>query len=213
MKRKNDNWISILLLILIIFSTILIIKINNDNGSYNKKIYDNIYGDVKDWDNEEFVTISDYNEEEQNNLEQEKEQGQVKIISATDASYKIIATIRIPKLNLYYPIISETSEENLKISPSKFYGCEPNKIGNFCVIGHNLGNEKFFGKINTLVENDNIILKGKDGSEEMYKVYDMYTIDPMDLSCLSQETNGKKEVTLITCTNKNNKRLVVKCRV
>lgn len=209
MKRKNDNWISILLLTVIIFSTILIIKINNDNDSYSKEMYDNLYKDLKDWDNEEFITASDYNKEERNNLEKE----QVKVISATEASYKIIATIRIPKINLYYPIISETSDDNLKISPSKLYGCDPNQIGNFCVIGHNLGNEKFFGRLKTLNQNDNIILKGKDGSEETYKVYDMYTVDPTDLSCLSQETNGKKEVTLITCTNKNNKRLVVKCRV
>ena len=36
----------------------------------------------------------------------------------------------------------------------------------------------------------------------MYKVYDT-----------NQETNGKIELTLITCDNDNTKRLVVKCRV
>lgn len=47
----------------------------------------------------------------------------------------------------------------------------------------------------------------------MYKVYDIYIVDETDMSCISQQTNGKIELTLITCDNDNTKRLVVKCRV
>ena len=47
----------------------------------------------------------------------------------------------------------------------------------------------------------------------MYKVYDKYIIDERDMKCTSQETDGKIELTLITCDNDNTKRLVVKCRV
>ena len=43
-----------------------------------------------------------------------------------------------------------------------------------------------------------------------YKVYDKYVIDPTDVSCTSQRTNGRKEVTLITCRNSGKQRLVVK---
>ena len=44
--------------------------------------------------------------------------------------------------------------------------------------------------------------------------YDTYIVDETDMSCTSQETNGKIELTLITCDNNDNKkRLVVKCRV
>lgn len=46
----------------------------------------------------------------------------------------------------------------------------------------------------------------------MYKAYDMYIVDETDMSCTSQETNGKIELTLITCANDNSKRLIVKCR-
>ena len=47
----------------------------------------------------------------------------------------------------------------------------------------------------------------------MYKVYDKYIVNATDMRCTSQETNGKIELTLITCDNDNTKRLVVKCRV
>ena len=60
---------------------------------------------------------------------------------------------------------------------------------------------------------DNIFLLSSKGNAEMYKVYDIYIVDETDMRCTSQETNGKMELTLITCDNDNKKRLVVKCRV
>ncbi len=57
------------------------------------------------------------------------------------------------------------------------------------------------------------MLVSSNGNAQMYKVYDIYIVDETDMSCTSQETNGKIELTLITCDNDNKKRLVVKCRV
>ena len=45
-----------------------------------------------------------------------------------------------------------------------------------------------------------------------YKIYDKYTVEPTDVKCTSQLTNGKKEVTLITCTDDSKLRVVVKAR-
>ena len=50
--------------------------------------------------------------------------------------------IEIPSIDLHYPIISEISEDNLKIAPCKFYGSMPNEIGNLCIAAHNYKNEK-----------------------------------------------------------------------
>ena len=61
---------------------------------------------------------------------------------------------------------------------------------------------------------DRVILTSNQGKSETYFVYDKYKINKDDLSCTSQETNGKIELTLITCVKYDkNKRLVVKCRV
>lgn len=43
-----------------------------------------------------------------------------------------------------------------------------------------------------------------------YEIYDIYMVIPEDVSVLSQDTNGRKEVTLITCTNDSTKRIIVK---
>ena len=45
-----------------------------------------------------------------------------------------------------------------------------------------------------------------------YNDYDKYLVDPDDVSCTSQLTNGRKEVTLITCTNDNKQRYIIKAR-
>lgn len=43
-----------------------------------------------------------------------------------------------------------------------------------------------------------------------YLVYKTYETDYNDLDCINQDTNNKKEITLITCNNIKNKRRVIK---
>ena len=43
-----------------------------------------------------------------------------------------------------------------------------------------------------------------------YEVYDILTVNPNETDCLSQKTNGKVELTLITCTSDSKKRIIVK---
>lgn len=128
-----------------------------------------------------------------------------------------VAEITIPKLNINYPILKgetgskEETEALLKSSPIEFYGNGANKPGNFCVAGHNYRNEKFFSKILNLDVRDIIEIEA-DNRKIEYAVYDKYEVIPEDDSCTNQNTNGKKEVTLITCTNDSKKRVIVKAR-
>ena len=45
-----------------------------------------------------------------------------------------------------------------------------------------------------------------------YEVYDRFVVNPEDTACTSQKTGGRKEMTLITCTNYGTQRLIVKAR-
>jgi len=60
-------------------------------------------------------------------------------------------------------------------------------------------------KIGDIVE-----LTDLSGRMIQYKVYKKYIVDPTDVSCTSQHTNGKREITLITCTNNGEKRHIIK---
>ena len=44
------------------------------------------------------------------------------------------------------------------------------------------------------------------------KIYNLYKVLPQDVSCLSQDTQGKRETTLITCTNDSKQRIIVKAK-
>ena len=127
-------------------------------------------------------------------------------------TYTYESILSIPSLGIEYPVLSETSEELLKISINKFWGGSPNSVGNYCIVGHNYKSGKMFGKLSQMKSGDTIKLTDLSGKTLEYKVYDRYVVDPENVACTSQITNGLKEVTLITCTNGGKQRLIIKCR-
>ena len=136
-----------------------------------------------------------------------------KIKTSDGKSYKTVGTIKIPKIKVNYPILAETSVELLKISPCKFYGADPNEVGNFCIAGHNYKTNQFFSKVpKNIVVGDIIEITDLSGRTLKYSVYDKYNVVPKDTSCTSQLTNGNKVVTLITCTDDNKKRVIIQAR-
>lgn len=130
----------------------------------------------------------------------------------TGVKYTVDAILTIPSLGIEYPVLSETSTELLKISLNKFWGGDPNTVGNYCVAGHNYKSGKMFGKLHKIQVGDIIKLQDSTGRVVDYAVYNKIIVEPEDVSQTSQLTNGKKEVTLVTCVNSGTKRLVVKCR-
>ena len=127
-------------------------------------------------------------------------------------NYTTEAILNIPSLGIKYPVLSETSEELLEISINKYWGPGPNEVGNYCIVGHNYRNEKMFGKLNEIKNGDIVELTDMTGKTVKYKVYNQFIVVPTDTSCTSQLTNGRRELTLITCTNYGKERRVVKCR-
>ena len=124
--------------------------------------------------------------------------------------HKVIGIINIPKINLEYPILDSTSVETLKLSITKFWGNKINEIGNVTLAGHNNLNGTMFGKTKDLEVGDIIELTDIQNVTLKYKVFKKYVIDPNDISVILPEEENVREVTLITCTNGNKNRLVIK---
>lgn len=114
-KRNLFKLLFIILVILSIFLLIYYIFFKYDLYKYEKisqRILDNysittLYPDAHD-----YTTSKLSNKQLPNNI----------------TSSSVIGIIEIKKLDLTYPIISEMNKENLKISPCKFYGSNPNEI-------------------------------------------------------------------------------------
>ena len=135
------------------------------------------------------------------------------IISKVNNSSFVIGIIEIEKIKLNYPILSTQSKELLEISPCRFAGPLPNKVGNLCIAGHNYADKRFFGRLKELSLNDKISIYDLSGKKLDYIIYEKREILSTDLSCTSQETNGNIIVTLITCNNISGKRLQITATV
>ena len=122
----------------------------------------------------------------------------------------LFGIIEIPKINLYYPIFSKLTEENLKVSPCKFYGTNLKENTNICIAGHNYNNDMFFSKINQLKANDEIYIYDNTGTKYTYQVQESYEVNENDLSPITNYNENEKTLTLITCNNLNNNRFIIK---
>lgn len=145
----------------------------------------------------------------QNVINVKEEQKEYETMPQNIKGYKVIGKIQIPKINLETYILSETSNKTLNVSVAKLYGPKINKIGNFCIAGHN-SNNNMFKQVDKLDIKDKIILTDTYDNSITYEVYDKFKTTPKDVSCLEQNTNGEREVTLITCTIGGLKRVIVK---
>lgn len=135
------------------------------------------------------------------------------IIQASNGStYNTESVLTYPKLGINYPVLSEESDALLKVSLCKYWGPSPNQVGNYCIVGHNYKSGKMFGKLSMAATGDEVQLKDLAGNVVKYSVYNIYIVEPTDVTCTSQLTNGKRELTLITCTNYGKQRLIVKAR-
>lgn len=158
-------------------------------------------------ENEETIQIEEIEE-----IVTQEESSATEYTTSAGENYTIESIVRVPRLEISYPVIAETSEELLKISVNKYWGPAPNQVGNYCIVGHNYKSKKMFGRLSEAVNGDIIELEDMNGNVVKYSVYDKYIVEPTDTSCTTQRTNGRKEVTLITCTNYGKQRLVVKAK-
>lgn len=126
-------------------------------------------------------------------------------------SYTVVGKIVIDKIKIEQYILDTEDLASLELGTRKKYGPNLNEPGNFCISGHNY--TEIFGLLPNLQIDDTFDVIDKEKSRKVtYKIYDKYTVYPEDLDCLNQDTNDKREVTLITCTPGNLTRLIIKAK-
>ena len=150
------------------------------------------------------------------NLEAEEKQVQQKInLNLVDKEYKgyaVDAKLEIEKLDIDTYVLKEYSKAGMEVCVSKYYGAEPNEVGNYCIAGHNYITKNMFSKLGELEIGDEIILTDNYNGVVHYTIYDKYKANPEQTGPLSQDTNGNVELTLITCSDYSSKRIIIKAR-
>ncbi len=126
--------------------------------------------------------------------------------------YTVCAKLEIPNIKLETYILKNYSIKALNVSVTKFWGVDPNETGNCCIAGHNFKNKNMFRNLKKLKIGDKFTISDNNIGKVEYEIFDIYTVFPKDTSCLNPETENQKEVTLITCTNDSEKRIIVKAK-
>ena len=213
MKTQTKRKIINIVLVLIIFSIFTFLgieeikELNVKNKNYDTQNISTKINNVYDKEKIEDVNKSKNEENENIKTNYEKEE-----IIKEYKGYDVLAKLEIPKINLETYVLKTYSSKALEISVVKFWGAEPNTIGNFCIAGHNFKNKNMFHNLKELNIGYNLFIIDNNIGKVEYEIYNIYKVYPEDVSSLSQETQGEKQVTLITCTNNSRKRIIVKAR-
>lgn len=223
-KRQNNSKkeISIPLfipLLIIILFMILFINVSNSNTTVIASTNEGISGTVA---KNELETAEICSNLSNDNVEEsvetttsnttENANAKTATYTVSGEQYTVVGILDIPSLGIKYPILSETSTQLLKVSLNKYWGANPNEVGNMVVVGHNYNDNKFFSKLPKIEIGNIVKITDLAGKTLDYKVYDTSVIDPYDNACTSQLTDGHTEITLITFYNNGKDRFVAKAR-
>ena len=129
----------------------------------------------------------------------------------TYKGYNVVGIIKIPQINLEYPIIERVTKDAIEASVAKLYPMENsvNKVGNTVIIGHNYRNGLFFSRNKELKVNDKIYITDNSGNRLTYTIYNKFETTPEDTSFYTRDTDNKPEITLSTCNDDSSKRLII----
>ena len=130
--------------------------------------------------------------------------------------YEIIGTLEIPKTKLKCNILNEVTKRSIEIAVGKMYTTGGlNQPGNTVIYGHNYRNSLFFSKNDELEVGDKFYITDEEGNKLTYTIYDKFITTSTDTSFYtrtSQDTGGKAEATLSTCTDdasQTDRRLII----
>ena len=160
---------------------------------------------------EEITETQNIVEEDANDVENQSEIVDISNIPEKMGKYDVLGQLVIDKIELTKNILNISENESLKLSVAKLYGPNLNESGNFCIDGHNWNN--MLKRLSEVEVGDTLYIINRNTKEKVnYEVFNTYTCVPEDLSCLDQNNDGKKELTIITCTPGGAKRFICKAR-
>ena len=133
----------------------------------------------------------------------------------TYKGFNVLGTIEIPKTNVKYPILeAPASNDKIEVAVAVQYQLNAtlNTEGKVVIAGHNYRNGTFFSDNKKLTNGDKIYITDLNGSKVEYVVYNTFITEANNNSIYNKDTDGKREITLYSCTDDLAGRLIVEAR-
>lgn len=215
MKQKNKKILINTIIILLILGIMIWIAIDEyeifqieekDNSNMQTELLNSNINKV----NEELKNNTDAQFENKQNSQIRENVEKKESIIQSYKGYLVSSKLEIPSINLQTYVLREYSEQSLNISVTKFFGADANEIGNLCIAGHNFKKDNMFYNLRKVKIGDKLYITDNKYGKKEYQIYSLFKVLPEDVSCLDQETGGKRIVTLITCTTDSKERIIAK---
>lgn len=221
-KSKYSNFLTIVLVIAIIFVIVLIsiLAVNVYKRYKNDKDAENAIGRFEN----NIGQSDDENTSGQGLIEQNivtngttggntSGEGTRKVTYYNN--FVMIGYIEIPKISIKYPILEKETVSSLEQSVAVRYPDNPklNEPGNVVIAGHNYRNGQFFSNLENVATGDIVKITDTSGKTLVYTIYEKYETTPEDVAYINRNVGENTEITLVTCTDDSNARIVVKARV
>ena len=178
---------------------------------------DKIIEENKDNDTDSLIIVSEVNNSNESNDNSQSDdnrrttviQTQSKTVSISGV--KVYGKIKIDKIGIEYPIIEYSDANALWKSICKITSVNIDGTSNLCLAGHNMRNLTMFGNLRRITNGDKIEITDLRGKKYIYDVYDKFYIEPNEVSIMNPTNDAI--VTLITCNDTSDKRLIVRGRL
>lgn len=232
-EGKYSNFLTVLLIIIIIAVIGLLGFIGfNVYKNYNIQKGASEYVDTFVGESDEKANVSSADTNQKDNSNENSQNVDISEVNVGDGNetsqntnkvkkrkqykgFDTVGTIQIPAINLNYPVLAKTTKKSLETSVAVLYpdNSDLNIEGNVVIVGHNYRNGTFFSNNKKLKVGDKIIITDLYGKKVTYIIYNIFEANQNDTSFYNRDTNGKREVTLSTCTDaSNDMRLIVEAK-
>lgn len=225
-NSKYSKTLTIVLIVVIIAIIGLLIFFGIDvyRKYYIQQASGDAFQDFQDQFNEvENTTIDPGNNEILNNIEPSIDLNTLYQNTITDSNepgsnvtymgYDVIGTIEIPATDVEYPIIPDYqgSINSLNVAIVMLYPSNIglNEVGNTVLAGHNYRNGTFFSNNKRLQLGDKIYITDTSGERVEYEITRKYETDTGDSAYMNRDTEGRREISLTTCTDDTSRRLII----
>ena len=115
-----------------------------------------------------------------------------------------IGTLEIPALELTLPVISQWSDQALKLAPCRYTGSA--YLNDLIIAGHNY--KRHFARLNALNLGDDVLFTDIDGHLFSYQVS---KLEQLAGTAVEEMEAGEWDLTLFTCTIGGKARMTVRC--
>ena len=113
--------------------------------------------------------------------------------------YEVMGKIEIPKTGVEYPVLERVTVRSIEMAVAIAYGPGLNEVGNTVIYGHNYGNGLFFSNNKKL----------SNGDKVTYEIYNIYQTTANDATYFTRDTEGRREISLQTCTDRGDGRIII----